>query len=339
MKWDALAQDVLDGNPIDKNSAISVLQSGDDELLAVLQAAFRVRRHYHGRKVTLQILQNAKSGVCSEDCAFCSQAARYRTGVNQAQIGSSESLVEAGFEAKRLGALTYCMVTSSRSPTNREIETICQSAATLKKTHPDLHLCTSLGMLSFNQAVSLKSAGVDRYNHNLETSRRFFPQVVTTHSYEDRLTTLKNAKEAGLELCCGGILGLGEEIEDRVELAFTVRGLGAHAVPVNFLDPRPGTPMQNRSMLTPAECLRSLAMFRLVHPRCELRLAGGRERCLKSMQPLALYAVDSIFTNGYLTTSGQGLQTDLDMIKDAGFVPNIQNTPPGDQPSKESRHE
>ena len=189
----------------------------------------------------------------------------------------------------------------------------------IKRTHPRLQLCWSMGLLNEAQARRLKAAGVDRYNHNLETSERFFPRICTTHTYADRLATARTAKAAGLELCCGGLLGMGEDAEDRVDLAFALRGVDADSIPVNLLDPRPGTALEKLPRMTPTEGLRTLAMFRFVHPRAEVRIAGGREAVLGPLQPLAFYAVNSMFTRGYLTTGGQGLDADRAMVKAIGF--------------------
>ena len=215
--------------------------------------------------------------------------------------------------------MKYCIVTSTRSPSDLELQTVCDAVRRIKKEVP-LHLCASLGLLNAAQAEVLAAAGVNRYNHNLETSRRFFPTICQTHTFEERVATVKAAKAAGMEACCGGIVGLGETLEDRTDWAFALRELEVEAIPVNFFDPRPGTALSAVPRLKPAECLRALAMVRLVNPSRDIRVAGGREVNLRSLQPLALYAANSIFTNGYLTTPGQGYSADLAMLGDAGFT-------------------
>jgi len=304
---------------VTRAEALAVLASSDDDLLAVLAAAYRVRHRWFGREMILHVLRNAKSGICTEDCAFCSQSASARTDIERYPVQAVEEIAEGAREAQVAGALRYCVVTSARAPTERELATACEAAKRIKRTHPHLQLCWSMGLLNEAQARRLKAAGVDRYNHNLETSERFFPRICTTHTYADRLATTRAAKAAGLELCCGGLLGMGEDAEDRVDLAFALRRVDADSIPVNLLDPRPGTALEKLPRMTPTEGLRTLAMFRFVHPRAEVRIAGGREAVLGPLQPLAFYAVNSMFTRGYLTTGGQGLDADRAMVEAIGF--------------------
>jgi biotin synthase len=217
-----------------------------------------------------------------------------------------------------MAAKRYCIVTSGRGPNQKDLDHICAAVRKIKAEIP-IQICTSLGLLKDEEARQLKGSGVDRYNHNLESSERFYSSFCTSHSYSDRFATARIAKSAGMELCSGGLIGMGETFEDRVSLAFALRDLGADSIPVNFLNPRPGTPMEGRSKLTPCDCLRALAMFRFVNPEKEIRVAGGRESCIGSMQVLSLYAADSMFTTGYLTTPGQGYEADMEMIAQAGF--------------------
>jgi biotin synthase len=292
--------------------------STDDDLLEILQAAFIIRRHFFGRSVTIHVIKNAKSGLCSEDCAFCSQAGSAHTDSPQYTLQTVEDLVEGAGDAHRLKAMRYCIVTSGKAPEPEELDIICEATRRIKKEVP-IQICTSLGILTVGQSLKLKKAGVDRFNHNLEASERFYPSICTTHSYADRKRTAEIVKASGMELCSGGLIGMGESLEDRVEMAFALREVEADSIPLNFLDPRPGTVLENLTKLTPADCLRALAMFRFVHPDKEIRVAGGREACLGSMQVLSLYAANSIFTKGYLTTPGQGYEEDMDMIAKAGF--------------------
>jgi biotin synthase len=315
-----LAEKVLDGGNLSREEALEILRSPDEEFLAALNAAYRVRLHFHGKKVKVHILQNAKSGVCTEDCAFCSQSIRFDSPVERYGIQSVEELVEGAFKARDRGAVTYCMVTSTRGPSNREIERICEATKRIKG-ETKLHVCVSLGLLEAGQAEALAAAGVNRYNHNLESSSRFYTEICSTHTWEDRFETIRRARGAGLEACAGGIVGMGETPEDRVELAFALKELEVESVPVNFLNPRPNTPLEDAPGLAPLDCLRTLAMFRLVHPDKDVRAAGGREVCLRHLQPFALYAANSIFTAGYLTTPGQDPDSDWRMILDAGFEP------------------
>lgn len=318
MNWNGLSEQVLGGQLPRREQALAVLQSGDDELLAVLQAAFTVRRRYFGRDVTLHVIRNAKSGACSEDCSYCSQSASASSGVSCYSMQTVETIVEGARSAKAIGAYRYCVVASGRAPAGRELQTICEAARRIKREIP-IQICTSLGLLTPDQARQLKAAGVDRYNHNLETSKRHYAAICTTHGYGDRVDTARAVKGAGLELCSGGLIGMGETLEDRVDLAFALREAGADSIPVNFLDPRPGTALEGLSRIGAADALRTLAMFRFVNPDREIRIAGGREACLGPLQVLSLYPANSMFTEGYLTTGGQGNETDRRMIEMAGF--------------------
>ena len=318
MKWDVLGNNVLEGEALDRYEALAILESDDDDLLAVLDAAFRIRKYHFGRHLSLHVIRNAKSGSCSENCSFCSQSALSGSEIPRYPMLSITELIEGARKAHRMSAKRYCIVTSGRGPSRRDLDQVCEAVQMIKSEIP-IQICTSLGLLTEEQAKQLKDAGVDRYNHNLESSKRFFSSFCTSHSYSDRFTTARIAKSAGMELCSGGLVGMGETFEDRVSLAFALRDLGADSIPVNFLNPRPGTPMEGRPRLTPGDCLRTLAMFRFVNPEKEIRVAGGRESCIGHMQVLSLYAADSIFTTGYLTTPGQGYDADITMITQAGF--------------------
>jgi biotin synthase len=318
MNWNDLADRALDGVAPSFDDAVAVLTAPDDELLAILDAAFRVRTRYHGRDVRLHVLRNAKSGACPEDCSFCSQSASASSGVERYRMQTVDELVEGARRAYEMKAVKYCIVTATRGPSSREMETVCEAVRRIK-SEMNINICTSLGLLREGQAEQLAAAGVDRFNHNLETSRAFFPSVCSTHDYDERIATVRAAKRAGMEACCGGIMGMGETIEDRVALAFELRELEVESIPVNFLDPRPGTPLGETARLSPGECLRSLAMFRFVNPTRDIRVAGGREVNLRRMQPFALYPANSLFVDGYLTTGGAGFDADIQMIEDAGF--------------------
>ena len=320
--WSELADRVIDGYEISPREALEIVEAAADEQQAVLDAAFQIRSHHHGRDVRIHVLQNAKSGVCPEDCSFCSQSMKFDTEVEQYGMQRIEELVEGAREAYEKGAVTYCMVTATRGPVPDEIEIICEAASQIKEEF-DLDLCASLGLLKEGQAEKLAEAGVDRYNHNLETSSKHFEKVVSTHEWSDRVDTVKQAKAAGMEACCGGIIGMGEQRDDWVDLALALREIGVESVPLNFLNARPGTPMEDVDSVRPQDALKALAMFRFVHPEADVRMAGGREVVLDKMQPLALYAANSFFTEGYLTTPGQGESSDYKMITQAGFEPVV----------------
>ncbi len=321
MDWKSLGDRVLDGGEITADEALAVLESKDDELLEVLQAAYRVRKKHFGNTVSLHLLRNVKSGKCPEDCSFCSQSTSAINDVERYDFQTVESIVEGARAAVDRDAKRYCVVSSTRAPAPRELETICEAAIQIKRKYPDLEICSSLGFLTEEKAIRLKESGVNRFNHNLETSENYFSEVVTTHEFEDRVNTAKIVKKVGLDLCCGGLLGMGESLKDRVELAFALADLDVDSVPINFLDPRPGTEFAGKpNPLAPNDCLRALAMVRFVIPETEVRIAGGRETTLRDLQPLALYPANSMFTAGYLTTGGQSYEEDKRMIEDAGFV-------------------
>lgn len=315
--WHGLARRVLAGGTLSEAEGLALLRAPDEELLDILSAAFLVRRQRHGRRVYLNFLINAKSGLCGEDCSYCSQSRISTADIPRYRLVEPEVIVEGARQAARYRAATYCVVLSGRSPASRELEVL---EATIPRIKAESHLqvCTSVGLLSPEQAARLKACGVDRINHNLNTSRRFYPQICTTHTYDDRLATLHHARAAGLELCSGGIIGMGEEDRDVVELALRLGELRAEAVPINFLIPISGTPVAP-PRLDPRYCLKVLALFRLANPQCELRIAAGRELHLRSLQPLGLYAADSIFVGDYLTTKGQAAEEDYRMLEDLGF--------------------
>jgi biotin synthase len=316
--WSALADRALAGSPVTRDEARAVLDAPADDILALLDAAFRVRRAHWGRRVSLHVLENAKLGACPEDCGFCSQSQKHASPSGEAPIKSVDELVAGARRAHAARAKRYCMVTATRGPSQRDLDTIC-AAATQIKAEMDIELCASLGLLTEAKAARLASAGVDRFNHNLETSERHYGKIVSTHTWKDRVATVQIAKRAGMDTCCGGIVGLGETVDDLLDLAFALRELDVDSVPVNFLDARAGTPLAGYPRVEPGFALRALCMFRFVHPRTDLRVAGGREITLRALQVMALYPANSIFTQGYLTTAGATPHDDHQMIRDAGF--------------------
>ncbi|MFN3652784.1 MAG: biotin synthase BioB [Armatimonadota bacterium] len=314
----ALARRVLAGEVPGREEALAVLQAPDVELPALLAAAFEVRRSYFGVQVQLYYLQNAKSGLCPEDCHYCSQSSISTAEIPRYPLLSREDLVSGARRAAELQACTYCIVTSGRGPTDRELEHVLEAVREIKET-TSLRVCCCLGILKDGQAERLKAAGVDRFNHNLNTGEQHHENICTTHSYEDRIRTVEQVKAAGISPCCGGILGMGERDEDVVDLAFSLRELEVESIPVNFLHPIPGTPLAELWGLNPRYCLKALCMLRFVNPSREIRIAGGRELHLKSLQPLGLYPANSIFVSDYLTTAGQSAEDDFRMIADLGF--------------------
>jgi biotin synthase len=316
--WQQLADDVLAGDIISMDQALAVLDCPDDELLDLLAAVYRVRRHWFGNEVQLYFLMNAKSGLCPEDCTYCSQSKVSEAEIPRYNLLSRDKLLDGARVAAERQARTYCIVISARGPNEREMHAVTSIVPEIKQRY-NLKICACLGLLTPEQARQLKECGVDRVNHNLNTSDKFYDEICTTHSFADRLATLRAVRDAGLEMCSGGIIGMGERRQDVVELAATLRDLEVQSIPVNFLNPIGGTPLAGRSDLNPRYCLKVLSMFRLVNPDREIRIAGGRELHLGSMQALALYAANSIFVGDYLTTKGQPPEADYQMIRDLGF--------------------
>jgi biotin synthase len=316
--WASLADRALRGDAPSREEALAVLRSPDAELLDLLDAAYHVRRHFHGNRVKVHVLENAMSGMCPEDCHFCSQSSVATGQIERYRLETREEMVAAARKAKEAGAWKYCLVTSTRGPNAQQLEVICGAVREIKEKI-GIRVCTSLGILERDQARQLKEAGVDRFNHNLESSARHFPEICSTHTYEERVRTIEYVHEAGMESCCGGIVGMGEKDEDLVDLAFELRRLGVTSIPINLLNARPGTPLEKQPMPDPKYCLKVLCMARFVNPSRDIRCAGGREVVLRSLQPLVLYPCNSIFTNGYLTTGGNTDSEDLKMIRDMGF--------------------
>lgn len=321
MTWlDSLADKALRADPLTRQEALKVLASTDDELMDVVAAAFRVRRHFFGRRVKLNYLVSIKSGLCPEDCSYCSQRVGSSASVlTYTWLKKDEVLAHASAGVAG-GARRVCMVASGRGPTDRDIDRVSGMISEFKAEHPDIEVCACLGLLSSGQAERLAAAGTTAYNHNLNTSGEHYAGICSTHEFADRVATVSAAKNAGLSPCSGLIAGMGETDEDLVSVAFALAELSPDSVPVNFLIPFEGTPLSGRWELTPQRCLRILAMVRFACPSAEVRLAGGREIHLRTLQPLALHIANSIFLGDYLTSEGQSGQADLDMIADAGFT-------------------
>jgi biotin synthase len=321
-RWHELADRALNGQLLSAEDGLAILRSPDEELLDLLAAAYRVRRHWWGNQVRLNFLINAKSGSCGEDCGYCSQSHVSKTAdIARYALLPADQILDGARAAFERQAKTFCIVTSGRGPGKRELDLMADVVPKIKQQYNTLEICVSSGLLSQEHAQRLKQSGVDRVNHNLNTSRRFYPQICTTHTFQDRLDTLWAVRNAGMEICSGGIVGMGEEDEDIVELALELGALGVEALPVNFFTPIEGTPVTaaRPKAISPRYCLKALALFRLANPRCDLRAAAGREIHLGWMQPLSLYAANSMFVGDYLTTKGQPPTEDYRMIEQMGF--------------------
>jgi biotin synthase len=308
MDFGKLADKSLQGELLERDEMKAVLTASDEQIPELVSAAFKVRHHYFGKRVQIHMLQNAKSGLCPEDCHYCSQSSVSEAPIERYPFLSKEQLVEGAKRAKEAGAVRYCIVNSGRGPTLKEIEQIAEAVKEIR-AKVGINICCSLGLMSEDKIRSLKEAGVGRINHNLNTSREHHPEIVTTHTYDDRVATVENVKSAGVGTCSGGI----------INLAITLRAMDIESIPVNFLHSIPKTPFEAKRQLTPQKCLKTLCLFRFVNPDKEIRVAGGREVNLRSLQPLSLYPANSIFVNGYLTTPGQQASDAHRMIEDLGF--------------------
>jgi biotin synthase len=285
----------------------------------LLTLANDVRADACGSSVGVEVLFNAKKGGCSEDCNFCSQAARYATDVVPERLQSVESFVRAATDAHERGATEFCIVVAVRGPSDALLERVCEAVREIKRTLP-LKVAVSLGILRDDQVAPLVAAGTDKVNHNLESSRRYFPSVCTTHTYDERLDTCKRVRDGGLDLCCGGIIGMGETYDDRIDFLVELQGLAPVEVPINFLNPRPGTPFGDRSIMDPMEALTFVALARFALPRALIRFAGGREITLQGLQDLGMHSgASGIILGNYLTTGGRSDADDFAMLDRLGF--------------------
>jgi biotin synthase len=309
---------VLNGHDISKEEALDILNSSDTELLEVLHGAYVIRHHYYGNKVKLNMLINTKSGLCPENCGYCSQSSISNAPIEKYRMVDKDTILKGAEQAHQLRAGTYCIVASGRGPSNHEVHQVVTAVKEIKEKY-QLKICACLGILKPEQAAKLKEAGVDRYNHNLNTSENHHDTITTSHTYQDRVNTVELIKEAGISPCSGVIVGMKETKEDVVNVAMSLRVLDADSIPVNFLHAIDGTPLEGTKELNPRYCLKVLALMRFVNPTKEIRISGGREVNLGSLQPLGLYAANSIFVGDYLTTSGQETNADHQMLKDLGF--------------------
>ena len=314
-----LVERALRGESPRRDDALAVLRLPDADTPALVAEVSRVRRAYFGDRVKLNFLLNIKSGLCPEDCGYCSQSRLSTAPIQRYRMRTPAEAVEAAGLAVATGAKRFCMVASGRGPTPGELDRFTAAVRAVRAEHPGLEVCACLGLLRDGQAELLVDAGVHAYNHNLNTSEGHYGQVCGTHTFADRVDTLRRARAAGLSPCSGALFGMGESDEDVVDVGFALRELRPDSVPLNFLIPIPGTPMADRSELTPWRCLRILALYRLLFPDVEVRIAGGREVHLRSLQPLGLLLANSIFAGDYLTTRGQAARVDLDMIADLGM--------------------
>jgi biotin synthase len=316
--WQRFAQKALNGECLTIEEGLAVLEADNDEVLPLLHATFMVRKHFYGKKVKLNMIINAKSGLCPEDCGYCSQSAVSSAPIAKYSLLDKETLLAGACEAVARKAGTYCIVASGRGPTEKELDQVVEAVKEIRSTMP-LKICACLGILKDHQAERLAEAGVHRYNHNLNTSKGHYPAITTTHTYDQRIDTVEKVKQHGMSPCSGVIIGMGETNREIVEMAYALRALDADSIPINFLNPIPGTPLEAAERTQALKALKVLALFRLICPSKEIRAAGGREVNLRTLQALSLYAANSLFVGDYLTTAGQEPSADHQMIEDLGF--------------------
>ena len=293
--------------------------SSGTELLPLLDAAYQVRKKYFGNEVQLHMINNAQNGYCPEDCHYCSQANSSDADIEKYTLKSDKEIIDEAERAYKAGAFRYCMVFAGRGPSKKRVEHLAQLVRDIKALFP-IQVCISAGIIDKEDAQVLKHAGLDRLNHNINTSETNYPNICTTHTYADRINTLQVAEQVGIELCSGIIVGMGERTEDLIELAKTFRELGVSSIPINYLIPFEGNVLSQTPELDPEYCLRILALYRLVNPDADIRVAAGRELHFRSMEVMALYPANSLFIDGYLNSKGGNRERVIRMIEDAGFV-------------------
>jgi len=310
---------VLEGGSVNTKEIYPLLETKGPDIIELAAVANRVREEFNGNEIDLCSLLNAKSGRCPEDCGFCAQSAHYKTEALVYPMMDTNRIVEEAKKAQRKGTGRFCLITSGRELNDEEFETILRALDRIRR-ETTLDLDCSLGTLSKERAESLKKVGVTRYNHNVETAESHFPQICSTHSFRDRVKNIEVLKEQGFSICCGGIIGLGESPQQRLELAFSLRQLGIDCIPFNILNPRPGTPLEHSESIPPMEIIKTISLFRLILPKGTIKIAGGREANLRDLQSLALLAgANGLIVGNYLTTPGRNAEDDFRMIKDLGF--------------------
>ena len=317
----SIGQKVLNGGLISRTEALDLSQATGADIYLLAGIASKIREQYTGNKIDLCSIINGKSGNCSEDCKFCSQSVFHPCAIDTYPLLDEEKIIEYAHCVEQSGTRRFAIVTSGRGVTEHDPDLI-SILRTIRRLSNEttLQLCTSLGELTEEAALMLREAGVSRYHHNLETSEDFFPHIVTTHTYQDRIRTIQSVRTAGMEICSGGIIGLGESMEQRIDLAYALRDLTVDSVPINILHAVPGTPLEDEPPLPPLEIIKTIALFRFILPKAGIRSAGGREKLLRDLQSIGLMAgLNGMMVGNYLTTDGRGIGKDLDMLKDMGY--------------------
>ena len=313
------ADRALNGETLTRDDARRCLRTPPAQMEELTDAVFRVRQAAWGRRVKICVLNNARSGLCQEDCNYCSQSSISTAGISEYPLKTAAAIYRGAKEAfEGANAKRYCIVASGRGPTSKDIDHLADCIRKIKADFP-LEICCSLGLLDEEKARRLKESGAGWINHNLNTSERFYPRICTTHTYQDRIDTVKAVKAAGMSTCSGGIVGMGETEDDVLDLAFTIQSLDIDSIPVNFLHPIKNTPLAERPKSALDTGLRTLSLFRFLNPKKDIRSAGGREFNFGPDSYRVLYAANSIFVEGYLTTPGQKAEDARRMIESMGF--------------------
>lgn len=312
---------IINGIDITYNEALSLINAPFDELL---NCADEIRKHFCKNIFDVCSIINAKSGRCSEDCKFCAQSAHYKTDISEYPLLDKDKIVKEALYMAEKGVLRFSIVTSGKALTDKDVDIIAEVIKEIK-SKSNISICASLGLLSASNFEKLKNAGLERVHNNLEASKNYFPKVCSTHTFEDKVNALKKAVSSGLSVCSGGIIGLGETMHDRIDLAFSLKELGIKSVPLNILSNIKGTPYENNKKLSEDEILRTAAIFRFILPDAFIRLAGGRAQLSDSGKKAFLSGINAVITGDMLTTSGISVDTDMQMIKDTGYIVELIN--------------
>lgn len=320
MDINALTKRAIEQRGIDAGEAIALTKLQDAPLIMLFAAASIVREHFRGKVADLCAIVSAKTGACPEDCAYCAQSSRSKAAITASPLMPVEQVLDRAQRARSQGASRFCIVTSGKHPSPDELKRIAQMIEGVRAL--GLLPCATLGLLEADDLRALKDAGLHRFHHNLETSRAYFPQICSSHTYDDKLRTIAAAKEAGLSLCCGGIFGLGESWQDRIDMAMEIRALGADSVPMNFLVPVKGTPLGERTALAPMEALKVIAIYRMLLPEREVRVCGGRLQTLGELNSMVFAAgADGLLTGDCLTVAGRSASDDMALARACGLMP------------------
>ena len=315
---DSLRDRVISGHAITKIEAVQISALPKTEMSGLFAAANKIRQAFRGDSVGLCAIINAKSGACPEDCSYCAQSSKSRTETAVYPLLNKNAVIEKAKEARDAGVKRFCIVTSGRKTGKNELKEICSMIIDIRGI--GLLPCSTLGLLNKDELKLLKDSGLERYHHNLETSERFFPEICRTHTYSDKLKTIDAAIAAGLSVCSGGIFGLGETWEDRIDMAFKLKELPIDSVPINYLIPVKGTPLGEQDLLNPFEALKIVSLYRFILPQKEIRICGGRMQVLGEFNSMVFMAgADSLLTGNYLTTTGRTFSDDRLLIKDCGL--------------------